>query len=115
MRTLFYLIYYPILVIYTIYASIYSFFYPNEGRVNVYLSVFLGIVGTVILLRNLYEKYFGVVKLKEYTPEELKEAIIEYLKEHETAWTGEIAEDLRADLLEVVDMLSILEKEGVIS
>ena len=55
-----------------------------------------------------------IVDLQDISRDEAKKQIIDYFKEHKTAWISELAEQLRLDIELIIDITNELEKEGKI-
>jgi len=77
-------------------------------------------LGKAEAIRNAIDHYheyvrgLKVIELREIPREEAEEEILAYIKEKKRAWTDEIADDLRLDLLLVNEILRELAEKGVI-
>ncbi len=78
------------------------------------LAIISIIIAFAILIFSL-NKIIAPQNYRDYSPEELRSAIILYLQKHGSALTSEIAEALNADIVSVSNMLDLLETENVIS
>jgi len=71
-------------------------------------------------IRNAIDFYYDyvsglkVIELRNITREEAEKEILEYIKEKGKAWTDEIADDLRIDIVLVNDILKELAEKGVV-
>lgn len=66
---------------------------------------------------NFYYEYvrgIKVIELRDITKEQAEEEILEYMKEKGRAWTDEIADDLRIDIVLVNEILKELAEKGVV-
>ncbi len=71
-------------------------------------------------IRNAIDYYYEhirgleVIELREISKEEAEKEILAYIKEKGKAWTDEIADNLRLDVLLVNDILMELAEKGVV-
>lgn len=61
-----------------------------------------------------YVKGLKVIELRDVSKEQAEKEILEYIKEKGKAWTDEIADDLRIDIVLVNGILKELAEKGVV-
>ena len=61
-----------------------------------------------------YIRELKVIELRAVTKEQAEKEILEYMKEKGKAWTDEIADDLRIDIVLVHEILKKLAEKGVV-
>jgi len=61
-----------------------------------------------------YVKGLKVIELRDVSKEQAEKEILDYVKEKGKAWTDEIADDLRIDIVLVNEILKGLAEKGVV-
>jgi len=61
-----------------------------------------------------YARGIKVIELRDVSKEQAGKEILEYIKEKGKAWTDEIADDLRIDIVVVNEILEELAEKGVV-